>query len=107
MSIDHGCFDVGVTEQFLDGAQVGAPLQQMRGKRMAQRVRADAEAQAAARDITRHQPVHAARGEASAPIVHEQRLAITTLPRPRGNRGPTRGRRQTAAGQLLHLSACH
>ena len=56
-----------VAEQFLDRAQVGAALEQVRGKRVPQRVRADAEARAAQRDVAAHQPMHAARRSAASP----------------------------------------
>ena len=36
--VDHGGLDVGVAEQFLHGADVGAELQQMRGEGVTQRV---------------------------------------------------------------------
>jgi len=39
--VDHRRVDVGMTEQLLDRADVLPALQQMRGERMAQRVRAD------------------------------------------------------------------
>jgi hypothetical protein len=35
MEIDHGGFDVGVSQKRLDGADIGARLKEMRGKRMA------------------------------------------------------------------------
>ena len=38
MGVDHGRAHVGVAEQALHGAYVGARLQQMRGERMAQGV---------------------------------------------------------------------
>ena len=38
MGVDHGRADIGMAEQFLHRADVVAGLQQMRGKRMAQRV---------------------------------------------------------------------
>ena len=48
VGIALGRGQLDVAEQFLDGAQIGARLQQVRRERMPQRVRADAEAQAAA-----------------------------------------------------------
>ena len=52
-----------VAEQLLDRAQVGAALQQMRRERVAERVRADAGARAARRDVAPHEPVDAPRGQ--------------------------------------------
>src|SRR5262245_8643974 len=63
-----------VPEQFLNRPEVGAALEQMRGKRMAQRVRADTEAGAAPRHVPREQALHAAPGEAPSAIIHEERL---------------------------------
>jgi len=42
MSVDHGCFDVFVTEQFLDCANVVAVFQQVGGEGMTEGVRGDA-----------------------------------------------------------------
>ena len=50
-----------VPEQFLDGPQVGAAFEQVRREGVPQRVRADAVARAAHRDVARDQPMHAAR----------------------------------------------
>ena len=41
MGVDLRGRDVGVAEQLLHGAQIGAPLQQMAGKRVAQDMRRD------------------------------------------------------------------
>ncbi len=60
-----------VPEQLLDGAQVGASLQQVRGKRVAQRVRADAEPRAACSDVAADQTIDAARAQPGAAEVHE------------------------------------
>jgi len=35
MSVNHGSREIGVTQQFLHGANVGAGLEQMRGKAVA------------------------------------------------------------------------
>ena len=64
-----------VAEQFLNRAQVGAALQQVRRERMPQRVRADAGPRAARRHVAPHQPVDAPHGQPPAAIVHEQRIA--------------------------------
>jgi hypothetical protein len=49
MGVQHGRRDVPVTEQFLDGPDVMATLQQMGGKRMAHGV--------AARNMVRTSPI--------------------------------------------------
>jgi hypothetical protein len=50
-----------MAEQFLNGAQVGAARKEMRGKRMSERVRADAELRATLRDVSSHEPIDAPR----------------------------------------------
>ena len=65
---------LGVSQQLLDGAQVGSALQQMRGKRVAQRVRADAHPGAALGHVATKQPVDAAIGQPRAAVVDEQRI---------------------------------
>jgi hypothetical protein len=42
MEVDHGGGDVGMAEKVLDGADVGAGFEQVRGERMAKGVRCDA-----------------------------------------------------------------
>ena len=59
-----------MAEQFLDGAQIAAARQQMGRERMPQRMRADAEAQAAARDIAGHEAMDAAR--------HQEKLSLSS-----------------------------
>ena len=54
--------ELRVAQQFLDGSQVRPTLEQMRGKRMTQRVRADAQSHAALRHVPAQQPVDAAAG---------------------------------------------
>ena len=48
MEIDGGLFQVAMAEQKLNGAQIGAGLEQMRGKAVPQRVRVDVFADAGA-----------------------------------------------------------
>src|SRR5918993_1762371 len=62
-----------VAEQLLDRAQVGAALEQVRGKRVAQRVRADAEPGAALPHVLAHESIDAPRREAVSLVVQEQR----------------------------------
>ena len=42
MGVDHGGFDIFVTEEFLDGADVVAALQEVSGEGVAEGVTADA-----------------------------------------------------------------
>ena len=63
-----------VAEQLLDRAQVGAALQQMGRERVAQRVRADAHARAALRDVAPQQAIDAAAGQPRPAIVDEERI---------------------------------
>ena len=87
--------ELRVAEQFLDAAHVGAALQQVRRKRVAQRVRRDAEPRAAERDVLAHQPVHAARREPLSAVVDEQRMLRAPRCRPAGR---ALGRRDPARG---------
>lgn len=66
--------ELHVAEQFLDRAQVGAALQQVRRKRMPQRMRRDAEARAARRDVLGNEALDAPPAEARAAEIHEQRV---------------------------------
>lgn len=49
--------DVGVTEHFLNGAQIGAVLQQMRGETMTQRVRRNPTRKIRLRRVTPHKRI--------------------------------------------------
>src|SRR5262249_51145498 len=63
-----------VAEQLLDRAKIRATLQQMRRKRVAQRMRAHARPHAARGGMPAHETIDAADCETSAAIVHEERL---------------------------------
>jgi hypothetical protein len=65
-----------VAEQFLNGPQVGACLQQMRGKRVSQRVRTDPESRAAARNVARYQPLYAPAGQSPTARVYKKRRPL-------------------------------
>src|SRR5688500_15066248 len=65
-----------VPQQFLNGAQVGAALQKVRGKGVTQRMWTDAELGAALGHIAVHQPMDAASRQSRAAIVHEHRVAL-------------------------------
>ena len=64
-----------MAEQLLDRPKVGAALQQVRRKGVAQRMRADARARAERGHVASHQPIDAAYGEPSAAVVHEERIS--------------------------------
>src|SRR4051812_14570396 len=72
--------EAGVAEQFLNDAEIGPALQQVRRKRMAQRVRTDSQPRAARRDVLPHETIDAPHGQPSAAIVHEQRIARPAVP---------------------------
>ena len=85
-----------VAEQLLNGAQIGAALQQMGRKGMSQRVRTDAAGRWQMRRIARTSRSMSGRSAAAA-VVHEQRIAAAAaggwtggpaarLRRPRGAR---------------------
>src|SRR5690606_7698029 len=69
MSVTLGGGQVGVTEQLLDGTEVGATVQQVGGEGVPQGVRVGGSARAVVED-----PANVARGEALAPVVEEQRV---------------------------------
>src|ERR1051325_2186462 len=65
-----------VAEQFLNGTQIGAALEQMRRERMPERVRADSHPLARRRDVLAADAIDAARSQPSAAKVHEQRISV-------------------------------
>ena len=65
-----------MAEQLLNGAQVGAALQQVGRERVPERVRADAHARAARGNVAPHQAVHASDRQSPAAVIHEQRFAF-------------------------------
>src|SRR6185503_18392777 len=70
--------ELHVAEQLLDRAQIGAALEQVRRKRMPQRVRADPEARAARGDISGDEPLHTPPGQTCPPKVDEQRFGLSS-----------------------------
>ena len=71
MGVPLGGAQSCVTEEFLDGPQIGAALEEMRRERMSQRVRADTEARAELRDVLSNDAIHAA-GREAPPLVIEE-----------------------------------
>src|ERR1044071_9750236 len=63
-----------VTEELLNRAKVGAGVEKVGGERMAHGVRRDSGAQRGFAEIAVEQASHAARGDAAAAIVDEERL---------------------------------
>src|SRR5678815_4335788 len=82
VSVSLGGRETHVSEQLLNRAQVGARLQQMRGKGMAERVWADPESRAAAGNVARHQPLNAPAGQPSTPGVYKHRRPAVGRPSP-------------------------
>src|SRR3954454_18678869 len=73
-----------VAEELLDAAEVGAGVEEMRGEGMPHRVRRNASAQRRLADVAVEEPPHAARRNALAAIVDEQRRLLdvaTSVPR--------------------------
>ena len=88
-----------VAEQFLHAADVGAAVEQVRGEAVSQRVRGGAPIQARLLQVLLQHPRHAARGEAVAELVEEQR-AFGTLPARQGPRShPAHDRSHRPAAQ--------
>src|SRR5688572_19332042 len=71
--------ELDVTEQLLDRTQVGASLQQVAGKGMPQRVRTDPEACAAARHVSRHQPLHTPTRQPPSVRIQKKRICLWAL----------------------------
>src|SRR6478736_10162086 len=63
-----------VPEQLLDASQVSAALEQVRRKRVTERVRRDAETGAAHRDVLADESMDTSRAESLPSIVHKQRV---------------------------------
>ncbi len=72
MGVDLGGGEAGVAEEFLDGAQVGAGLEQVGGEGVAQGVRADAMLSAGAQQMAMDDAADAAGGEGAAAGVQKQ-----------------------------------
>src|SRR5262245_29178270 len=64
----------GVSEQLLDRPQIGAALEQVRGERVTQRVRADPELGAALRDVLPDEAVDAPRRQSLSLVVQKERI---------------------------------
>ena len=71
VGVDLSCRQAFVTEQFLYGAQIGASVEQVRGKGMAKRVRSGQFVQSGEREILFQHSRHAARGQSGAESVQE------------------------------------
>ena len=65
----------GVPQQFLDGPQVGAFIQEMSGEGMSERMRADLPRDQSPR-VAGHQAPHASGRQAAATVVEEDRRVV-------------------------------
>ena len=63
-----------VSQEFLNRAQIGTRLEQMRGERVSERVRADPLRDRRLPDIASDDPIDAARGQSPATEIQEQGL---------------------------------
>jgi len=69
-----GGIEPRMAQQFLNAAQIGAPLQQVRGEGMPQRVRTHPHPRAHTRHIHAQQAIDAASRQSPAALIDEQRL---------------------------------
>src|SRR6185436_16404209 len=65
-----------VAEELLDGAKIGASLEQMRGAGMAKRVRVEIAAPGAERPVALNQRLHAANAEPGSVTPQEERARV-------------------------------
>ena len=93
VGVDLGGAQAGVPEQFLDGPQISACLQEMSGEGVAQGVRADVVLGAGVQDMAMHYAAHAAVSQRPAARVEEEWVSIRRV----GGRGHAR---PTSAGQM-------
>jgi hypothetical protein len=68
-----------MTQEFLNGPEIGATLQQVRRERMPQGMRAHPGADAAGEGVPSDEAIHAPYGQACASIVDEQRIDGASL----------------------------
>ena len=87
MGVDLRRADVGVAEHGLDRAQIGPPLDQVGGKRVAQLVRRQALADAGGARVGGEQLPEALAGHGAAPVGHEQRRRAARAEQRRAGRG--------------------
>ena len=96
-----GSAEPRVPEHLLDASQVGAALEQVRRKRVTERVRRDAEAGAAHRDVLADESMDASRAEPLPSIVHEQRVLRSPRPAcPLRRPGPLQPHHLRAVGHV-------
>src|SRR6478672_13688984 len=72
VGVDLRCREALVPEELLDDAEIGAAFEEMRGERMAQRVRRDAERQARLLAQTLEAVAQPADAEGRSAVVQEQ-----------------------------------
>src|SRR5262249_53583849 len=71
MGVNLGCGQTLVAEQFLHATDVGPGVEQVRGKAMAERVRAGSRVQSSQGEIFFEQTADAANGESSAAVIEK------------------------------------
>ena len=71
---------IGVAEEFLDAAEVGAGIEHVRGEAVSQLVRRQRRVEADGEQILLQHALHAARRHPAAETIHEQRAARAALP---------------------------
>ena len=79
MRISLGRAEIGMTQQFLNGPQIGPGLKQVRREGMPQGVWADALSDGGTPDRLPDDAIHAARRETAAAKVQEQRMPFSRL----------------------------
>ena len=77
MGVDLGRGNIGVAQQLLHCAQIARRFQQMGGKGMAQHVRMKFDVDTVGHTPVRETALHAARAEALAAVIEEQRGLLT------------------------------
>ena len=103
VSVALGGGQIGVTQQLLHRPQVGAPVEQVRGERVAQGVGVGGSGRTAVEDAP-----HVAGREAVAPPVEEQRVAVGSRSATVSRAGPCepRGAARRRPGSLSGTARC-
>lgn len=76
VSINLGGRQRNVTEQLLNGPQVGSTFEKVRSERMPQGVRRDVQSRGRRNEVPLHHPSNSARRESAAQPVQEQGLVV-------------------------------
>jgi len=73
MCVYLGCAKTAMAEEFLDAADVGAGIEQVRGETVADRVRAGSRVESGLSEVLFQQSADAARGQAGPVFIDKQR----------------------------------